>query len=578
MALDGTNWVIQNEPHPRFPVYTRGNAGEVFPNVVTPLTGSLFNDAVRAAQRKLFGKSGAFTRAELSGDPPFTGFFGGYLYINMSLARLIGVRSPGFSPEMVDTQLFGVYDAPPYRAQPGDRRLRTIPSILRRMSEIIRTPPLVEVEKARAEVEGWVSRLPVPSSLTDAELVALIRTFPLRIEDDFRRLLEASNAAAVGRALTERLVSSKRRTDGQSFANRLTAGLGTIDSARLALGTWDLGRLVEADPQLTAHFDAGLDGLLDRLRADDAPPVPDFVAQLDRFLADHGHRCTDEYELANPSWAMDPRPALATIDRLRLAPAERSPHLARQRMAIDREAAMGEALGRVPRPLRRLLHRMIRLAAEGAEARERIKDVFVKDLSAMRRVIAEVMDRVQARGGPSERRDCYLAMVDELPDFLVDPSKLTTTIADREAQRDRLQARVPPFWFDGVVPPLETWDLRSARPDASQRTGIMTGIGVCNGVATGPARVVLDPNDPRGLEPGDVLVAPITDPAWTPLFLGACAVVVDVGAQLSHAAIVARELGIPAVVSVTGASRSIADGTMLRVDGDRGEVTILGVT
>ena len=90
--------------------------------------------------------------------------------------------------------------------------------------------------------------------------------------------------------------------------------------------------------------------------------------------------------------------------------------------------------------------------------------------------------------------------------------------------------------------------------------------------------MILDPADPRDIQPGDVLVAPITDPAWTPLFLGAAAVVVDVGAQQSHAAIVARELGIPAVVSVTGASHTIADGTWLDVDGDRGVVTVHAAT
>jgi pyruvate,water dikinase len=90
--------------------------------------------------------------------------------------------------------------------------------------------------------------------------------------------------------------------------------------------------------------------------------------------------------------------------------------------------------------------------------------------------------------------------------------------------------------------------------------------------------VILDPADPRDIQPGDVLVAPITDPAWTPLFLSAVAVVVDVGAQQSHAAIVARELGIPAVVSVTGASHTIVDGTWLDVDGDRGLVTVHAAT
>ena len=98
---------------------------------------------------------------------------------------------------------------------------------------------------------------------------------------------------------------------------------------------------------------------------------------------------------------------------------------------------------------------------------------------------------------------------------------------------------------------------------------------MCAGCGNGHRRgSCTDPADPGALEPGDVLVAPITDPAWTPLFLAAAAVVVDVGAQQSHAAIVARELGIPAVVSVEGASHTIPDGTTITVDGTRGTVTV----
>jgi pyruvate,water dikinase len=86
--------------------------------------------------------------------------------------------------------------------------------------------------------------------------------------------------------------------------------------------------------------------------------------------------------------------------------------------------------------------------------------------------------------------------------------------------------------------------------------------------------VVLDPADPGALEPGDILIAPMTDPAWTPLFVPAAAVVVDVGAQLSHAVIVSRELGIPCVVSVTGGTLRIPDGAMVTVDGTAGTVTV----
>ncbi len=91
----------------------------------------------------------------------------------------------------------------------------------------------------------------------------------------------------------------------------------------------------------------------------------------------------------------------------------------------------------------------------------------------------------------------------------------------------------------------------------------------------GRARVVLDPSDPGDLGSGDVLVAPLTDPSWTPLFVPVEAVVVDVGGQMSHAVIVSRELGLPCVVAVTGATTMIADGTPVEVDGGAGTVRIL---
>ena len=132
----------------------------------------------------------------------------------------------------------------------------------------------------------------------------------------------------------------------------------------------------------------------------------------------------------------------------------------------------------------------------------------------------------------------------------------------------------PPFWFESPLPPPDTWALRDEGEQPDPRARTIVGMGVCSGVATGTARIVLHPDAPGDLGPGDILVAPITDPAWTPLFLAAAGVVVDVGAQQSHAAIVSRELGIPAVVSATGASATIPDGTRVTVDGTRGVVTI----
>jgi len=163
----------------------------------------------------------------------------------------------------------------------------------------------------------------------------------------------------------------------------------------------------------------------------------------------------------------------------------------------------------------------------------------------------------------------------ELPALLAGPRRFGDVIAERAAQRDLLQSRTPPFVFEGTIPDPTSWPRRDGERAPATAARRLEGIGVSPGVARGTVRVIRDPSDPAGLAPGDVLVAPITDPAWTPLFLVAEAVVVEVGAAMSHAAIVARELGIPAVVSVPRAT-DLPPGTAVEVAGTSGTVTVLG--
>jgi len=126
------------------------------------------------------------------------------------------------------------------------------------------------------------------------------------------------------------------------------------------------------------------------------------------------------------------------------------------------------------------------------------------------------------------------------------------------------------------VPPLTTWPPRD-QPRAPQLSSgdVLEGIPGSAGVARGAARIVTDISQAVDLEAGDVLIAPFTDAAWTPLFLSAAAVVVDMGGSVSHAVVVAREFGIPCVVSASNASRLIPQGAMVQVDGTNGLITIL---
>jgi phosphohistidine swiveling domain-containing protein len=567
-------WVVDREPSRRFPVYTRGNSGEVFPNVMTPMTGSLIGDAAEEGQIQALRDVGLLVDRDLSEPGTVgTGVFGGYLYGNLSLVRVLSERAPGMSADDADRQMAGLTDeAPQHRRQPGDRSRRATVASTWTMGRRLLRPDISEIDDARVSTARWCAGLPDPATRTDDELIDFVAAYPPRFAAGMCRLLSYSAYAGAGISMVEQLAERTGAAIVTSLT--LTSGLGTIDSASPAFRLWELGRLVAQAPTLSGIFDDGADRASIREASDD-PDVARFDAELRRFVDVHGARGPDEWELASETWGTDPQIALAAINRLRFSPPDRDPHVAQRRLAAERERTTAEVRGLLARPLRPAFDRLVRAAHVYSAGRERAKAVFIADTYPVRRALFELADRARARGGPDERRDCFLVTIDELRDFVADPRSFGSVIDERRRQRDYLQDREPPFVFDGAQPDPSTWPLRSRTdPDRMPVTPELRGQGVCPGVARGTARVIRDPAAPGELQPQDILVAPITDPAWTPLFLAVAGVVVEVGAQLSHAAIVARELGIPAIVGVADATRILRDGQSIEIDGTTGIVTV----
>ena len=568
-AVSDRIWVADMEPSERYPLYTRGNTGEVFPHVLSALGGTLMGDDVGRAQMEVFREIGFVTPRDLDGISLGTGVFGGYLYGSGSLARIMGVRTPGMNAVTSDEQVFGkVEGIPPYRKAKGDRNLLATARVTKFLLKILRNPDLTPLDRARADAQAWVDSMPDPATATNDQFLAYVSEYPKRLAESMKRLLHFSMIAGGPRAVLDKLVD--RPTLPAGLANRLVSGIDDVDSARLAQEQWALGRIVAGDASLTAIFDEGLDSVSDRIRwtALDEP--------LQTFLARFGHRGNDEYELATPAWAMDSSPVLAAIDRLRHVPADRAPDIAMARLAADRATAELEMTGLLRRPLRSLARRAAAVSRAGSIGRERAKDILVLENLGTRRALHELVRRAAEHGGPSDPRLAFCVTIHELPHYMNDPAAFADTIAERAALERYLNDREPPMWFEGRIPDPATWPLRAQpkeRRNAPPSGALFNGIAVSGGVAAGPARVIVDPGDPRGLEPGEVLVCAITDPSWTPLFLVAAAVVCDTGAMQSHAAIVARELGIPAVLSVPNIT-AIADGTWLDVDGNTGTIHI----
>jgi pyruvate,water dikinase len=207
--------------------------------------------------------------------------------------------------------------------------------------------------------------------------------------------------------------------------------------------------------------------------------------------------------------------------------------------------------------------------------RERYKTSCIKLVHEIRMCFVELGNRMVERGLLDRAGQVFMLLSSELDEFRHQPERFTDLLLTREQDYEKLYELEPPFVVNGTVPPLSTWRRRGDRKITQSASGtVLRGAAGSGGVASGRARVILDASDPSALEFGEVLIAPNTDPAWTPLFIPAAAVVVNVGAAGSHSMIVCRELGIPCVVSVADATLLIPDGAEITVDGNTGTVTL----
>jgi pyruvate,water dikinase len=168
-----------------------------------------------------------------------------------------------------------------------------------------------------------------------------------------------------------------------------------------------------------------------------------------------------------------------------------------------------------------------------------------------------------------------MLLADEIDAFVAEPGAFTAKLAEREQDYLSLYELDPPYIVNGAAPPLSEWRRRGEGAVDPVKVGdVLSGVAGSPGEATGTARIMLDLSDPTRLEPGEILIAPSTDPSWTPLFLVAEAVITDIGAVGTHAVIVSRELGIPCVPSIADATKRIPDGATITVNGSLGTVTI----
>lgn len=402
--------------------------------------------------------------------------------------------------------------------------------------------------------------------VADLRVVAVDLLTPL-VETDFLLI----GVLGFAHRVLERAVARAGVGDPLAVRGQLMSGVTGNVTMETNKALWRLAESARRHPAVAAAItDGPEDEIPDRIAP--LPGGPEFLEDLSAFLAVHGHR-EAHMDVITPTWGEDPTPVYRFVRAYLTSPEAVDPaDLERASAARRKEAETSVRTGLSRSAKGRLLGRplfdmALRYADALAAQRDTMHYHWTAAFPVIRAMIHEIGTRLAATGCIDDPEDAYQLELDDLELLLRHPSPARELVARRRRawEADRLgpwpvEIRYGEEVFEEPVAP------------APEEGRARHGVPGSPGTARGRVRVVRGPADFDALREGDVLVAPLTNPVWTPLFAVAAAVVTDAGGILSHGAIVAREYGIPAVMGVGDATAILRDGEIVTVDGNRGTV------
>lgn len=542
-------------------VWSNVNVGEALPGVATPLTWSVLSRFAELGFRRAFGALGCRVPREAE----LVGSFRGRIYLNLTDFMAIASQVPGVSPGML-LSFAGGGEATRLEAQTAARgRLAYVARLPLTVARFLRENVAITARVAAHEehFEREYRRL---STLDLRILEAAGLAHTLR---DVEALLDATGAVTLSvygnllacAVVLRRILELVAKDRAEVLERGLTSGLADLESAAPGLALWHIAEMARVEVPARDALIAGAK------RLEDLPAGPTRRA-LTTFLAAHGGRGPREAEIAEPRWREDPSMLFAVLrQHLARPPGGEDPLAIERRQRARREDAERDVDGLVPPLVRAALRHLLALLQRFVRLRERLRGHVTAVLGLYRSVALEAARRLDAREqiGPD---GAFFLTVPELRAVLLGGAgEIAPLVRARRAQYRRDVALPdPPDTFVGYPPPA---------PAPTPDTDRLVGVGASGGRASGIVRVLHGTSDAASLRSGEVLVAPYADVGWSPLFLVASAVVTDLGGALSHAAIIAREYGVPTVMNVKVGTRVLRTGDRVEVDGDAGTVRVL---
>ena len=544
---------------------------EMFPSAGTPLLNDLVFRSLAPTILRNAVWNGIVPRAAAAAGLPGR-IVRGRFYVDLDVAT-------SFVPGMNAVALLDLAEngrLPPLRAISPRLLFTLLIQAPRAVPIIVRA--LLRLDGLERESLAVIDRLMRPYELADmrsldrAELQGLLRLEPTPAFE--RALIESPPANALARGLApscyvllQWMCEGWAGEPGES-ASSLVSGLSGLVEVECAVALWDLAQSARSVPAVAEALAGEPSLALARIvQVQDAAP---WLEQFRAFLDSFGHRAIEEVEIGRPRWREQPEYPLSVIaSYLRCAP-EASPRAVAERRGSERRIVEQRILKRLRfRPLRKFLFRgVLDIAQKASLAGENTKSAIRRIFWIMRVAALELGRRLAVAGRIPKAEDIFFLELAEIENE--NDGDLHARAAARLKEYERWQKDDAPRIIDGLGRAVKE-GLRPVR-HAHEDPDVLTGIPTSPGVARGRARVVMDPSKGVIIHEGEILIAPYTDPAWTPLFIPAAAVVVEIGSLLSHASIVAREMGIPSVVAVAGATRELKDGDLIEVDGRRGTV------
>ena len=524
--------------------WTRVNAAEALPGLLTPLGWTFWDERVELALRGAFADMGVLRESEVvvhpTMDERFTAIFYGRFTGNLDMLRSCADRTPGTSGSALEEQMFGAV-RPGVADNPTRSRYPVIAVKMPRAAATIER----RVRAARRETDRWWRERTVDTR-TGGDPTGHL-TGHLTAEEDARRLLAeaAERFRAVFRthllnsflcqAVYEQLVAVAVAAGRPGLELRLATGFGGMEENQLVHDLWEVSR---------------------------------GRASLAGFVADHGYHGFSEGDISRTSWRETPSSLEPLVESYRKRDDDHSPAAmdrARRRDREDAEAEVAGALGALGRARARVV---MRLAARHIPLREVGKVCFLQAIDVSRYAAKLIGTSLERRDAIDTAEDVYFLTFDELV------AGCPPDARERIARRRELHARygsidIPQAWV-GRPEPVAATD----GPAAPAGPVELSGLPVFPGLVEGRVVVVEDPGS-VDFDEGDVLVCEFTDPSWVMLMNLAGAMVIDIGGAVSHGAIVARELGIPTVISTGNGTKRLRTGDRVRVDAGAGTVHLL---